>query len=100
MAHICMVLIGDIRYDGRVRKEIGTLVRAGHRVELVVSNFDTTGAEDQNLGIKLHFIPMTLWSRPVANFIEQIRFNYRASSVIKEIGPTHIHCHDLLALLA
>ena len=48
MAHIVMILIGDIGYDGRVRKEIRTLVAHGHRVELVVSDFSTNGGAGQD----------------------------------------------------
>jgi glycosyltransferase involved in cell wall biosynthesis len=100
MARIGMVLIGDIRYDGRVRKEIGTLVAAGHQVELVVSDFtkDKCGGED--LGIPIHYIPTTLWSSPAQNFLEQIWFNYKAASILKTLTLTHIHCHDLSTLLS
>ena len=75
MSYIVMVLIGDIRYDGRVRKEIGTLVSAGHRVELVVSDFSKSSAGGEDLGIKIHYIPMTIWPNPAMNFLEQLLFN-------------------------
>jgi glycosyltransferase involved in cell wall biosynthesis len=100
MAHIVMVLIGNIGYDGRVRKEIRTLVARGHRVELVVSDFSTNGGGGQDLGIKIHRIPMTLWSTPAMNFLAQIRFNQIAASIIAKLAPSHIHCHDLNSLLA
>jgi glycosyltransferase involved in cell wall biosynthesis len=100
MAHIVMVLIGDISYDGRVRKEIRTLVARGHRVELVVSDFSKNGTAGHDLGIKIHTIPMALWSTPAMNFLAQIRFNQIAASVISKLAPSHIHCHDLNTLLA
>jgi glycosyltransferase involved in cell wall biosynthesis len=100
MAFVIMTLIGDIRYDGRVRKEISTLVTAGHHVELVASDFTKTGCVDSDLGIKIHNIPMTLWSHPMLNFIEQIRFNRVAASVLGKLAPSHIHCHDLKSLLS
>jgi glycosyltransferase involved in cell wall biosynthesis len=100
MAHIVMVLIGDIRYDGRVRKEIRTLVGHGHRIELVVSDFGTNCGTGQDLGIKIYPIPMTLWSNPAMNFLAQIRFNQIAASIISQLAPSHIHCHDLNSLLA
>ena len=40
MKNIVFLLIGNIRYDGRVLKEIATLRKAGHKVTLIVSNFD------------------------------------------------------------
>jgi glycosyltransferase involved in cell wall biosynthesis len=100
MAHIVMILIGDIRYDGRVRKEIATLLAAGHQVELVVSDFGKIGSGGEDLRVKIHYIPMTLWPKPAMNFLEQLSFNRKAASIIKDIGPTHIHCHDLSSLLA
>jgi glycosyltransferase involved in cell wall biosynthesis len=100
MAHIVMVLIGDIRYDGRVRKEIGTLLAAGHQVELVVSDSDKKASGGEDLGVKIHYIPMTLWPNPGMNFLEQLAFNRKAASIIKDIRPTHVHCHDLSSLLA
>jgi glycosyltransferase involved in cell wall biosynthesis len=100
MSYIVMVLIGDIRYDGRVRKEIGTLLAAGHRVELIVSDFAKRGTGGEDLSIKIYYIPMTLWPTPVMNFFEQLIFNLKAASVIKAIKPTHVHCHDLSSLLS
>jgi len=100
MAHVVMLLIGDIRYDGRVRKEIGTLLAAGHQVELVVSDFGKSGSGGEDLRVRIHYIPMTLWPKPAMNFLEQLSFNRKAASIIREIGPTHIHCHDLSSLLA
>lgn len=40
MKNIVFLLIGNIRYDGRVLKEIATLRKVGHKVTLIVSNFD------------------------------------------------------------
>ena len=100
MAHIGMVLLGDIRYDGRVRKEIGTLVSAGHDIELIVADFGREASGGEDLGVKVHYIPITLHAKPLKNFIEQIVFNRRAASVLQRIRPTYIHCHDLASLLA
>jgi starch synthase len=100
MAHIVMVLIGDIRYDGRVRKEIRTLDAIGHQVELVVSDFSKNGSDGEDLGVKIHYVPMTRWPSALRNFWEQLVFNRRAASIIEELSPAHIHCHDLSSLLA
>jgi glycosyltransferase involved in cell wall biosynthesis len=95
-----MVLLADIRIDGRVQKEIRTLVAAGHDVELVVADFTKNGSDDAGLGIPIHYIPQVLWSQPAMNFIEQLLFNRKAASILEAIRPTHIHCHDLTTLLA
>lgn len=100
MAQIGMVLRGDIRYDGRVRKEITTLVRAGHNVELIVSDFHRDGSGGEDLGAKIHFVPTTLGSSPARNFVEQVVFNRRAAKILHALRPSHIHCHDLSSLLA
>jgi len=100
MTSIVMVLLGDIRYDGRVRKEVRTLTGAGHKVQLVVSDFKKTSCGGEDLGIPIYYIPISLWSHPAINFMAQLRFNQVAASIIRRLAPTHIHCHDLSTLLA
>lgn len=101
MAHICMVLKGNIHYDGRVRKEISTLVAAGHQIELIVLDVSKTASGGEDLGAKIHYIPVTIWSQASVNFLNQLLvFNRQAASLIKQIRPTHIHCHDLDTLFA
>jgi glycosyltransferase involved in cell wall biosynthesis len=100
MARIVMVLLGDIRYDGRVRKEIQTLTAAGHQIELVVSDFKKTASGGEDLGIPVHYIPITLWSNPTMNFLSRIQFNRQAAAILRRLAPTHIHCHDLSTLLS
>jgi len=100
MAHICMLLRYDIRLDGRVRKEIRTLTQVGHDVELVVSDYTKTGTGGDDLGVKIHYVPLNLWSSPAINFAEDLWFNYRIASIAQRIRPTHIHCHDLNTLMA
>ncbi|WP_179137658.1 glycosyltransferase [Candidatus Entotheonella palauensis] len=92
--------MADIRIDGRVKKEIRTLVTAGHDVELVVADLTKSGSGGEDLGIKIHYIPQTLWSQPAMNFIEHLIFNRKAASIVEAIRPTYIHCHDLTTLLA
>ena len=100
MADICMVLKGNIRYDGRVRKEISTLVSAGHHIELIVPDLNKTCSDGTELGINIHYVPLKIWSTASMNFLENLLFNRRAASIIKKLKPTHIHCHDLDSLLA
>ena len=100
MAHIAMVLRGDIRYDGRVRKEIRTLVQGGHQVDLVVSDYHGVKAGGEDLDARIYYVPMALRSNPAQNFVEQIMFNRKAAAILEELSPSHIHCHDLCSLLA
>ena len=100
MVRVAMVLLGDIRYDGRVRKEIRTLIDAGYEVELVVSDFSQSGSGGEGLGARIHYIPMILHSSPLRNFHEKLAFNWKAAAILKERNLSHIHCHDLSSLLA
>lgn len=93
-----MVLIGDILYDGRVRKEIRTLTKAGHKVDLIVSAYQKNNVADTSLGAQTHYIPMKVWSGVFMNLLENWSFNRKAVSIIQRIRPTHIHCHDLPSL--
>jgi glycosyltransferase involved in cell wall biosynthesis len=34
------------------------------------------------------------------NFLEQLRFNRKAASIVQKLNPEYIHCHDLLTLPA
>jgi hypothetical protein len=95
-----MVLLDDIRVDGRVRKEIRTLTAGGHDVELIAADYQKRGAGGEDLGVKIHYVPTNLWSLPVLNFLEHLLFNRKVASMIEAIRPTHIHCHDLTTLLA
>jgi len=100
MAHICMVLLADIHIDGRVRKEIRTLVAGGHDVDLVVADYLKNGSGGEDLGVKIHYVSTNLWSLPALNFVEPLLYNRKVAAMIEVIRPTHIHCHDLTALLA
>ncbi|ETX01439.1 MAG: hypothetical protein ETSY1_07395 [Candidatus Entotheonella factor] len=100
MAHIGMLLRYDIRVDGRVRKEIRTLTQAGHNVELIVSDYTKTGTGGEDLGVKIHYVPLNLWASPAINFAEDLWFNRRIASIVRRMRPTHIHCHDLNTLMA
>ena len=73
MAQIAMVLRGDIRYDGRVRKEINTLLRGGHDIDLVVSDFSRTQSGGEDLGIRIHYVPATLWPSRCQEFFGTAR---------------------------
>jgi len=100
MARICMVLRGDIRYDGRVRKEIATLHRYGHAIELIVSDFTGMRLGGDDLGVPVHYLHCRISQNPAANFADQILFSYKAARIARRLRPTHIHCHNLQGLLA
>ena len=60
---IAFLLIGEIKYDGRVSKEINTLQKHGFEVELIVSKFNNDSYNNYNfkiynLNIKYRIFPI------------------------------------------
>jgi glycosyltransferase involved in cell wall biosynthesis len=93
-----MVLIGNIHFDGRVRKEIATLIKAGNKVDLIVSDYRKNQSGGEDLGVQIHYIPTKIWTNTLMNLWENWSFNCKAAAIIRKINPTHIHCHDLPSL--
>jgi glycosyltransferase involved in cell wall biosynthesis len=73
-------------------------MKAGHKIDLVVSAYQKNEFVDPNLEIQTHYIPMKVWPSIFMNMLENRLFNRKAASVIQRIRPTHIHCHDLSTL--
>ncbi|MGI9293675.1 MAG: glycosyltransferase, partial [Pseudomonadales bacterium] len=100
MTKVVMLLIGDIKYDGRVRKEIASLTSVGVKVELVVTDYGDEESDQDELGVKTHYIAAKKYATPVRNFIENLVFNYKAFRLLRKTNPEFVHCHDLNTLLA
>jgi glycosyltransferase involved in cell wall biosynthesis len=66
--HICLIFIGDVRFDGRGYNMASSYIRAGHRV-----SFITTGAESGSLvldGIDVRMIKLHRWPISKLRFLE------------------------------
>lgn len=100
MTKVVMVLIGNIKYDGRVRKEIASIKSANISVELIVTDYQDSEDAGDELGIKIHYIKAKKHSAPILNFIDSLIVNYKASRLLKKISPEFVHCHDLNTLLS
>jgi len=95
-----MLLIGDIRMDGRVQKEILTLRSRGFRVTLIQWSYSSQSDAHDYLGIEVIDYPHSLHRNPVVNFLRQILFNVFAWRHLKRLAPAFLQCNDLNTLLA
>lgn len=93
MAKIAFLLWGEIKYDGRVQKEIRTLRKNRFEVELIVSRFIDDNYE--NYPFKIHSLNFLIKKNQIKNFINKFIFCRQAFKVLKKIKPDIIHCNDL-----
>jgi glycosyltransferase involved in cell wall biosynthesis len=95
-----MVLIGNIRTDGRVQKEILSLRKKGFTVTLIQWAHSGEGGGHEHLGIQVIDYPHRLHSNPAMNFLHQVLFNIFAWRHIKKLSPDFLQCNDLNTLFA
>jgi glycosyltransferase involved in cell wall biosynthesis len=98
---VVMVLMGELRFDGRVKKEIHSLEKYGYEVEIITMPKASEGKID-DLDVKRHEI--VLRTREVIHgkigvLIKFIEFTFRTIYRIIKTKPDVIHAHDLPALL-
>lgn len=98
MKSILVLLIGDIKYDGRVQKEIYTLQKAGHHVTLVVSSFNTNDNLD-NYDFDIIELRSEYSSFAIGRLFSAISYYRQIHKIIKTVSPNIIHCNDLNTLL-
>lgn len=98
MKTVLCLLIGNIRYDGRVRKEIASLKKAGNNVTLMVSSFDKEDSYD-NYDFDIAFLPRKNGGGFFQKAFRSISYFFKIRSLIKRINPDIIHCNDLNTLI-
>ena len=91
--HICLIFIGDIRFDGRGYNIVMSLIRAGHRVTIIGTggesrSFLFNGAEVRR--IKLHRWP---WSK--LRFLE---YYVKSSALVLRVRADLYQAEDLFSL--
>ena len=97
MRKIVFILWGNIKYDGRVQREIHTLRKNGYNVELILQNF---GNDDlTKYDFKIRYFDFTPKSHPIRNFFLPFQFCRAAAKFLGEIQPDIVHCNDLNTLL-
>ena len=98
MRKIVFILWGNIKYDGRVQREIHTLRKNGYNVELILQNF---GNDDlTKYDFKIRYFDFTPKSHPIRNFFLPFQFCRAAAKFLGEIQPDIVHCNDLNTLYA
>lgn len=100
MQSVVMLLIGNIRTDGRVQKEILTLRSRGFSVTLIQWPYRGESGGHEHLGIDIIDYPRRLHRSAAVNFIRQILFNFFAIRHLKRLKPQFVQCNDLNTLLA
>lgn len=96
---IVILLYGNIKYDGRVQKEIKTFLKNNKQILLIVSDFDNDDLiKNYNYDIKI--IRNKLDKRgSFFTFINLLLFNFLSYAFIKRKSVDFIHCNDLNTML-
>jgi glycosyltransferase involved in cell wall biosynthesis len=97
MSKITCLLIGNIKYDGRVKKEIQSLSNGGHDVSLILSNLDDNDNNDYHC--KLIYLPRNNGGTFLKKLFRNSTYILRVNKAIKEVDPDYIHCNDLNTLV-
>ncbi|MFC1586123.1 glycosyltransferase [Fibrobacterota bacterium] len=96
----CVLLVGNIHFDGRVRKEIRSL--RGRSIQVTLIQWPFYGERGNRDGFDFEIIdyPAALSRSALKNFYLQIAFNMFALKHIRKTRPDFVHCNDLNTLLA
>lgn len=95
---ILMLLIGNIKYDGRVQKEIYTLKSIGFDVELVITEFDNNDSFE-NYNYPITFIKKNRGGGIFRKIFNTIKFSFRVRKFLCNSNALYVHCHDINALM-
>lgn len=99
MNKILMILYGNIRYDGRVLKEIASLKKIGKEVILFCSDFDKDDSKE-NYDFEIEVMKDKINKRGVFyTFFNLIKFQKEILKKLKNIKVQYIHCNDLNTLI-
>lgn len=97
MRKVTFILWGEIKYDGRVQKEIRTLQKDGHEVQLIVSKFNNDSYDNYNF--KIFNLDARRSRIPIKNFINTRILCKKAFRILKKENPDIVHCNDLSTLM-
>jgi glycosyltransferase involved in cell wall biosynthesis len=94
---IAILLWSELKYDGRVQKEIKTFQSLGMDVALIVSKLKDDSEKEYNFQIiNLDVKPMR---GALFNFFYFLWLGFLAQRWLLEWKPDHIHCNDLPTLI-
>lgn len=94
---ILFILWGNIRYDGRVQKEIATLLKFGYNVSLIVTEFD---ADDdvKNYNYKIYVVKKQRYDFFLKKLYAKFKQSHDINAIIKKVSPDFLHCNDFSTL--
>lgn len=99
MDKIAVILYGNIRYDGRVQKEIASLKKNRKEVILFCSDFDEDDFKE-NYNFEIKVIKNKVEKRGVLyTFLNLRKFQKEVLKELKNIKVQYIHCNDLNTLI-
>lgn len=91
---VLVILIGNIRYDGRVQKTIKTLLENKFDVKLICSEFDSDDSID-NYDYDISYIKRKSGGGILLQLFRNLSFYMKIQKKIKDYNPVYIHCNDL-----
>lgn len=102
---ICMLVHNDVRYDGRVLKEAGTLAKQGWRVVVIGMSLSAANIPREEtingFTIVRAVPPFFTWIKPtiIAKYLRRILALPLATFILWRIKAKAYHAHDFPALL-
>ncbi|MHA1927507.1 MAG: glycosyltransferase [Candidatus Thorarchaeota archaeon] len=96
---IVFVYFGELKYKGRLLKQIKTLKEAGHECILVHGRTELETSNYENYDFRIVDIRLELSQNKIRNFFNQIRINFKASSITISLKPDYVICITLFAAL-
>ena len=99
MDKIAVILYGNIRYDGRVQKEIASLKKNKKEVILFCSDFDENDSK-KNYNFEIEVIKDKINKRGAFyTFLNLIKFQKEILKKLENMKVQYIHCNDLNTLI-
>ena len=96
---IVFVYFGELKYKGRLLKQIKTLKETGHECILVHGRTESETPNYENYDFRIIDIPLEHSKNKIKNFYNQIRINFKASFIIASLKPDSVVCITLFAAL-
>ena len=96
--NILILLIGNLRYDGRVQKTISSLQKENYKITLISTEF----SKDDNLSdynFPIHIIKKKTGGVFFKKIYRAIVFYLKVRRKIKDVSPDYLHCNDFSTLI-
>jgi glycosyltransferase involved in cell wall biosynthesis len=92
--------LGTLQYRGRLLKQIAAQQAAGFQCRLIYGDRGELPLKREDFSFPIEVIPTPRKRNPLALFVRQIRFAFKAAPRIAASDATHVLCFALESLLA